>query len=958
MKKIILLFSAFVILMPLRAQNKGGQFYYLGEEMFITGISPNGEYVVGYRGYGDYSLVWTETDGLQAIDEGGTGSMAYAIANNGVFVGQFYDENIMYENWDGELCPLFSAGYYANGQWTGLGVKPEIMTSPEGFGSMAEGISADGTKIGGSMYYPTWILEPTIWTNGSSPTALEVELIGQGGRVQGMSGDGTVTCGWVAPQSKRLPAFWINGTLHIITINGMIAGGEALNVSANGRYVSLEIDGKAAIYDIQEAELIVIGKADGMMSSSATAVSDEGIVVGYNTITFGMDREPFIYSERFGMINLNQYLNDMGINDALYANMATPMGISSDGKRIVGFGNDLSGFVVDVNEHLTGVYPAKNLIATESMFRAVDLSWNAPKTDASNTLTGYNVYRNGTKINAAIVSETTYTDNLTANGTYYYTVKAVWNQDQESVATAQAKINSGNKSLPFMETFESLSLDANYWTTTTGAETRWRISEYDGILAPCIVYYNLCGDYNESLSTPFFNATDTEDLFLAFNIAKPTEADENFRNFLNVEVYDGTQWHTIAEFDPLFNEWGAFTHHKYDISSIAANKDNIRVRFTASGNNSVDNLSWAIDNVNVYESKDEFLIYAPTRIFAHKFDDGTVHVNWTNPGSIAELSYLEYEDLYDMIGNEGVPFIAAAKYDAKDLIGYYDYELYAVSALIVTEAMATPNTLRLAVFQGTQRIVDQAIDSYKFGWNTFELNEPIVLNVNMTEPIYFGIEVVSHGVNDLPIGVCDRPIIDWETGIYAHEGESNIYSEDGGQTWGTLTEFDIYFSCGVKANIRKNHYAKPMERLIGYKLYRDGESILGEDWLGNDNLTAMNRYLDMEPSANETACYEVSAYYTSQEESTTVKFCLGDVITSIEDYQGNADLYQVFPNPANDIINVEGKFDYITIFDTNGRIIMNTSNKQVNVSNLPKGVYFMKIQSAIAAPVVKKILKN
>lgn len=74
----------------------------------------------------------------------------------------------------------------------------------------------------------------------------------------------------------------------------------------------------------------------------------------------------------------------------------------------------------------------------------------------------------------------------------------------------------------------------------------------------------------------------------------------------------------------------------------------------------------------------------------------------------------------------------------------------------------------------------------------------------------------------------------------------------------------------------------------------------------------------------------------------------------------------VYPNPVNDIINVVNtqnvNVNSITVTDLNGRIVKeakysNTSNVQMNVSDLSSGVYMMNIQSDKGSS-VKKIVKN
>lgn len=61
------------------------------------------------------------------------------------------------------------------------------------------------------------------------------------------------------------------------------------------------------------------------------------------------------------------------------------------------------------------------------------------------------------------------------------------------------------------------------------------------------------------------------------------------------------------------------------------------------------------------------------------------------------------------------------------------------------------------------------------------------------------------------------------------------------------------------------------------------------------------------------------------------------------------DDFQLFPNPAKDILNIQSKVADFTIelFNTNGKMVLKTNSdnytKQLNVSQLAKGLYFVKI---------------
>ena len=84
---------------------------------------------------------------------------------------------------------------------------------------------------------------------------------------------------------------------------------------------------------------------------------------------------------------------------------------------------------------------------------------------------------------------------------------------------------------------------------------------------------------------------------------------------------------------------------------------------------------------------------------------------------------------------------------------------------------------------------------------------------------------------------------------------------------------------------------------------------------------------------------------------------------------GNSDLenlkseINVYPNPTQDIINIKldknvSKFR-ASLYNAAGQILLTTENRSsINISNLNKGVYFLKIEPENGKPVTKKIIKN
>ncbi|MDR2824882.1 MAG: T9SS type A sorting domain-containing protein [Prevotellaceae bacterium] len=68
----------------------------------------------------------------------------------------------------------------------------------------------------------------------------------------------------------------------------------------------------------------------------------------------------------------------------------------------------------------------------------------------------------------------------------------------------------------------------------------------------------------------------------------------------------------------------------------------------------------------------------------------------------------------------------------------------------------------------------------------------------------------------------------------------------------------------------------------------------------------------------------------------------------------------VYPNPASDRIFIEGEnFDAIKLYDILGKEVLSSNKtKEINISNLPNGVYSVRIIADNKTIAAKKIVKK
>lgn len=65
--------------------------------------------------------------------------------------------------------------------------------------------------------------------------------------------------------------------------------------------------------------------------------------------------------------------------------------------------------------------------------------------------------------------------------------------------------------------------------------------------------------------------------------------------------------------------------------------------------------------------------------------------------------------------------------------------------------------------------------------------------------------------------------------------------------------------------------------------------------------------------------------------------------------------YSVFPNPANDYIEIKGDFNNANIYNQTGSLVISSSNKRIDISTLSEGVYYVKFDNH---PHYTKLIKS
>ncbi len=143
--------------------------------------------------------------------------------------------------------------------------------------------------------------------------------------------------------------------------------------------------------------------------------------------------------------------------------------------------------------------------------------------------------------------------------------------------------------------------------------------------------------------------------------------------------------------------------------------------------------------------------------------------------------------------------------------------------------------------------------------------------------------------------------------------------------------------------------------LKGYNLYRQRVDIDGQEEIQlNDELMTTYSYKETAPLPEGDYDYTVEAVYTTTNKANTVSVTLSDVSTESE---LNGMTLTLYPNPASEIIYVNGEYSQVEMLDLGGRVLRRMpAAPQIDLNGLTPGTYFFRFTDEAGRKATYKVV--
>lgn len=284
----------------------------------------------------------------------------------------------------------------------------------------------------------------------------------------------------------------------------------------------------------------------------------------------------------------------------------------------------------------------------------------APRTANSTAkLAGFDLYRDGAKVNSELITSVYATDVVPAYGNYTYTVQSVMTDGTKGTMSQPLQVEVPDiRLLPFFDDFDDNNIDSTRWirpTTKAGEENKWKSDYYAyGLVDFSAAYpYSSMGAYSQSLVTRELNTQHPDNTWLRYEVRLDYNlkyAPKDTYSVLATEITtDGGK--TWTQVDSIKNDCGSFGWRTFEFPlSKYLNGTNIfQVRFRAWGNDARYVNYWFVDDVKIWNPATHATTLKAVNgqqpvancLITLKGDQGAVYADSTNAQGLITLPRME-----------------------------------------------------------------------------------------------------------------------------------------------------------------------------------------------------------------------------------------------------------------------------------------------------------------------------
>lgn len=386
-------------------------------EYQVTGLSPNGKWACGNINDGYYrGFIWNLVTGeFRELSSQAQKTTAAAVSNNGIVAGFFEDDEATDNH-----ATLEVAGYWKDGSWHHLQNSLVDIPTDATQGSIAYSISPNGKYLAGAVninknYVPvSWNIETGEMTQYINNADGVIYGIADNGAAAGWTTHpvkkNRTACIWASPTDSIMPDYGNAGPY-------CVAG----NISSDG--TKALVDG--GVYDLTTDTYTKYIDRSEHSAYDFYRINNNGTFVGFYELGL-MNYSGAIVKDGVAY-DLADYLKDKGVDLSKYSTVAQGIGIDDDENTITCIAYDTASvvrsIVIRFNQNTTNPAPVALKAEALSGAGAVKLSWLKPLANEE-AVKNYQLYRGSQLIYTG--TDSTYIDKNLADGSYEYTVKAVY----------------------------------------------------------------------------------------------------------------------------------------------------------------------------------------------------------------------------------------------------------------------------------------------------------------------------------------------------------------------------------------------------------------------------------------------------------------------------------------------------------------------------------------------------